>query len=45
MIPSALEHVQEIAGPSGRVAVSLDYDGTLTPIISHPKDAWLADSM
>ncbi|PYI46769.1 MAG: trehalose-phosphatase [Verrucomicrobia bacterium] len=45
MIPSALEHVQEIAGPSGRVAVFLDYDGTLTPIVSHPKDAWLADSM
>ena len=45
MIPSALEHVQEIAGPSGRVAVFLDYDGTLTLIVSHPTDAWLADSM
>jgi alpha,alpha-trehalase len=45
MIPSALEHVQEIAGPSGRVAVFLDYDGTLTPIVSQPKDAWLSDSM
>src|SRR5881397_1483078 len=45
MIPSALEHVQEIAGRSGRLAVFLDYDGTLTPIVSYPQDAWLADSM
>jgi alpha,alpha-trehalase len=45
MIPSALEHVQEIAGRSGRVAVFLDYDGTLTPIVNHPENAWLADSM
>ena len=45
MIPSALEHVQEIAGPSGRVAVFLDYDGTLTPIVSQPENAWLSDSM
>src|SRR6266571_596282 len=45
MIPSALEHLQEVAGGSGRVAVFLDYDGTLTPIASQPEDAWLADSM
>src|SRR5438445_5120766 len=45
MIPSAFEYVQEIAGPSGRVAVFLDYDGTLTPIVSQPEDAWLPDSM
>ena len=45
MIPSALEHIQEIAGHAGRLAVFLDYDGTLTPIVSHPQDAWLADSM
>ena len=45
MIPSALEHIQEIAGPSGRPAVFLDYDGTLTPIVSHPEDASLSDSM
>src|SRR5215510_9715444 len=45
MIPSALEHVQEIAGHCGRLAVFLDYDGTLTPIVSHPEDAWLSDSM
>ena len=45
MIPSALEHFQEIAGRSGRAAVFLDYDGTLTPIVSQPEDAWLSDSM
>jgi len=45
MIPSALEHVQEIAGGAGRAAVFLDYDGTLTPIVSQPEEAWLSDSM
>ena len=45
MIPSALEHVQEIARSGHRLAVFLDYDGTLTPIVSHPEDAWLSDSM
>jgi trehalose-phosphatase len=45
MTPSALEHVQEIAGRSGRVAVFLDYDGTLTPIVSQPENAWLSDSV
>src|SRR5438128_12436123 len=45
MIPSALEHLQEVAGGSGRAAVFLDYDGTLTPIVSQPEDAWLSDSM
>src|SRR5712671_2478355 len=45
MIPSALEHVQDIARRGDRLAVFLDYDGTLTPIVSHPEDAWLSDSM
>jgi trehalose 6-phosphate phosphatase len=45
MTPSALEHVQEIAEHSGRLGVFLDYDGTLTPIVSHSQDAWLTDSM
>ena len=45
MIPSALEHVQEIAESGDRLAVFLDYDGTLTPIVRHPEDAWLSDSM
>jgi len=45
MIPSALEHVEKIAPRGGRLAVFLDYDGTLTPIVSHPEDAWLLESM
>ncbi len=45
MLLSALQHVQEIAGRSGKVAVFLDYDGTLTPIVSQPEDALLPDSM
>ena len=45
MIPSALEHVQEIAGRSDQLAIFLDYDGTLTPIVSHPEKALLSDSM
>ena len=45
MIPSALEHVQEIARRGDRLAVFLDYDGTLTPIVSHPEAAWLSESM
>jgi trehalose-phosphatase len=44
MIPSALEHAQEIARRGNRLAVFLDYDGTLTPIVSHPEDALLSDS-
>jgi len=47
MLPSALNLVDEIiAGTGGkRPAVFLDYDGTLTPIVSHPEDAWLPESM
>ena len=45
MLPSALKHVQEIAGGIGRPAIFLDYDGTLTPIVSHPEKALLSDSM
>jgi trehalose-phosphatase len=45
MLLSALEHVPEIAGRDRPVAVFLDYDGTLTPIVSQPEDAWLSDSM
>src|SRR5919201_2049219 len=45
MIPPALKYIREIARHRGRLAVFLDYDGTLTPIVSDPKDAWLSDSM
>jgi trehalose 6-phosphate phosphatase len=46
-IPSALERVDEIrARATGRrLAVFLDYDGTLTPIVDRPEDAWLAPAM
>jgi trehalose 6-phosphate phosphatase len=45
MIPSALDHVREIAAHRGGLAVFLDYDGTLTPIVSDPEKALLSDSM
>jgi trehalose 6-phosphate phosphatase len=45
MIPSALDHVQEIAGRCDPVAIFLDFDGTLTPIVDHPQKAFLSDSM
>jgi trehalose-phosphatase len=47
MLPSALNLIDEIvAGVGGkRLAVFLDYDGTLTPIVSRPENAWLSESM
>ena len=45
MLPSALEHVEEIVGAGDRsLAIFLDYDGTLTPIVSRPDQAVLMDS-
>jgi trehalose-phosphatase len=45
-LPSALEHLEEIAGADDRsFAIFLDYDGTLTPIVRDPKKASLSDSM
>ena len=44
MIPSALEHLEDISGRGGAIAVFLDYDGTLTPIVSRPQNAFLSDS-
>jgi len=46
MLPSALDHVQEIAGACRRaLAVFLDYDGTLSAIASRPEQAVLSDSV
>jgi len=45
MLPLALEHVEEIADSRDcSLAIFLDYDGTLTPIVSRPDQAVLADS-
>ncbi|KPK83068.1 MAG: hypothetical protein AMS25_01310 [Gemmatimonas sp. SM23_52] len=46
-LPSALESREEIAAllAARRPAMFLDYDGTLTPIVSQPEEAVLADSM
>ena len=46
-LPSALQHVNEIYGRlAGRsMAVFLDYDGTLTPIVRRPEDAELSRNM
>jgi trehalose-phosphatase len=47
MISSALDCLDQIFVPARghRVAVFLDYDGTLTPIVDHPEEAFLSDSM
>jgi trehalose 6-phosphate phosphatase len=46
-IPSALGRFDEMIAPAcgNQVAVFLDYDGTLTPIVSQPEEALLANSM
>src|SRR5438445_11216671 len=44
--PSALDYVDEIVAEMGarRLVVFLDYDGTLTPIVSRPEKAGLSNS-
>jgi trehalose 6-phosphate phosphatase len=46
-VPSALERFEEIAAKAEnkRIAVLLDYDGTLTPIVDDPEKALLSDAM
>ncbi len=46
-LPSALDAWEEIAGhlEGKRPAMFLDYDGTLTPIVSQPEDAILSEEM
>jgi len=46
-LPSALDSLEQIATrlKDKRPALFLDYDGTLTPIVSQPEDAVLSDSM
>jgi trehalose 6-phosphate phosphatase len=47
LVPSALEHMQDILSmiKDKKVAMFLDYDGTLTPIVDDPESALLSDSM
>jgi trehalose 6-phosphate phosphatase len=46
MFPSALDHLPEIVPQARdrRLAIFLDYDGTLTPIVSRPEQATLSNS-
>jgi trehalose 6-phosphate phosphatase len=46
-LTSALDHLDEIAAllRGGRLAVFLDYDGTLTPIVEDPARALLPDTV
>jgi trehalose-phosphatase len=45
-LPSAIDRVEDFLTPSfRRLAVFLDYDGTLTPIVPHPEDAHLSTRM
>ncbi len=46
-LPSALDSIGEILHRAGgkRMAIFLDYDGTLTPIVEDPQQAFLSDEM
>jgi trehalose-phosphatase len=45
-LPSALDRIDEILeAPRRRLALFLDYDGTLSPIVAQPEDAVLTDAM
>lgn len=44
-LPSALDAFDEIVPTGSELALFLDYDGTLTPIVDRPENATLSDSM
>jgi trehalose 6-phosphate phosphatase len=47
LIPNALDRMPEIAARMRprRPAVFLDYDGTLTPIVDRPEEAWMNEDV
>ena len=46
-LPSALDRMDEIATrlSNKKAALFLDYDGTLTPIVEHPDNAFMSEEM
>ena len=44
-LPSALDYADALVAENSRLAVFLDYDGTLTPIVSRPEEATLSSRM
>jgi alpha,alpha-trehalase len=45
-LPSAFDYLDEVIPKENRMpALFLDYDGTLTPIVPHPNDAILSETM
>ncbi len=44
-LPSALEAFPAERMKNSSPVIFLDYDGTLTPIVSHPQEAYLSDTM
>lgn len=46
-LPSALQSFKKIEAQckDREIVLFLDFDGTLTPIVSHPKDAYLSETM
>jgi alpha,alpha-trehalase len=45
-LPDALQRLDDVLGKAGReLAIFLDYDGTLTPIVPRPEDAVLAPAV
>ena len=44
-LPSAIDRIDDFVGAHARLAVFLDYDGTLTPIVPRPEDAVLAPAV
>jgi len=44
-LPDGLAEVQERVAEAGHLSIFLDFDGTVTPIVEHPADAYLDSKM